>query len=143
MNEEQKHMGLRTEWVSFCTDAPPTDIRTATGAHPRAFGTFPRILAKYVREEKVISLEAAVRKMTSLPANRLRLFDRGRIAIGMAADLTVFDPERVQDTASFVKPLSFPEGLPYVVVNGVLAIDQERWTGALPGKVLRLRNSLP
>ncbi|MCC6391216.1 MAG: D-aminoacylase [Bryobacterales bacterium] len=142
MNEEQKHLALRTEWVSFCTDAPPTDIRTATGAHPRAFGTFPRILAKYVREEKVISLEAAVRKMTSLPANRLRLFDRGRIAIGMAADLVVFDPERIQDTASFVKPLSFPEGLPYVVVNGVLAIDQEKWTGATPGKVLRLKSSL-
>ncbi|MBL8231264.1 MAG: D-aminoacylase [Bryobacterales bacterium] len=137
MNEEQKHMALRTEWVSFCTDAPPANIETATGAHPRAFGSFPRILAKYVREEKVISVEAAIRKMSSLAANRLRLLDRGRIAPGMAADLVVFDPDRVQDKASFTKPLAFPEGLPYVIVNGVVAIDQDKSTGARAGKVLK------
>lgn len=101
MNEEQKWEALRTEWVSVCTDAEPINIATATSAHPRAFGSFVRILAKYVREEKIVSLEAAVRKMSSLPANRLKLYDRGRIAPGMAADLLVFEPERVQDTATF------------------------------------------
>ncbi len=137
MNEEQKHLALRTEWVSFCTDAAPSNIETATGAHPRAFGSFPRVLAKYVREEKVISVEAAVRKMSSLAANRLRLFDRGRIAVGLAADLVVFDPEKVRDLASFTKPLAFPEGMPYVVVNGVVAVDGGKWTGAKAGRVLR------
>lgn len=137
MNEEQKHLALRTEWVSFCTDAAPANIATASGAHPRAFGSFPRILAKYVREENIISVETAIRKMSSLAANRLRLLDRGRIAPGMAADLVVFDPDRVQDKASFTKPLAFPEGLPYVIVNGVVAIDQEKSTGARAGKVLK------
>lgn len=137
MNEEQKYLALRTEWVSFCTDAPPSNIETATGAHPRAFGSFARVLSKYVREEKVISVEAAVRKMSSLAANRLRLFDRGRIATGLAADLVVFDPATVRDLASFTKPLAFPEGMPYVIVNGVLAVDNGKWTGAKPGRVLR------
>jgi len=137
MNEEQKHLALRTEWVSFCTDAAPTSIDTATGAHPRAFGSFPRILAKYVREEKIITLEAAIRKMSSLAANRLRLFDRGRIATGMAADLVIFDEQKIQDTATFTKPLSFPEGMPYVIVNGVVAVDEGRSTGAKAGRVLR------
>jgi N-acyl-D-aspartate/D-glutamate deacylase len=137
MDERQKHLALRTEWISFCTDAAPANIATATGAHPRAFGSFPRVLAKYVREEKILSVEAAVRKMSSLAANRLRLFDRGRIAEGMAADLVVFDPDRVQDKASFTNPLAFPEGIPYVVVNGVVAVDQERTTGARSGQVLK------
>jgi len=80
MNEEQKHLALRTEWVSICTDSPPLSTAVATNAHPRAFGSFPRILAKYVRDEHIISLEAAIRKMTSLAANQLMIYDRGRIA---------------------------------------------------------------
>jgi N-acyl-D-aspartate/D-glutamate deacylase len=123
--------------VSIDTDAPPTDARTATYAHPRAFGSFVRVLAKYVREEKVIPLEAAVRQMSSLPANFLHLYDRGRIAPGMAADLLVFDPDKVQDTATFTKPLSFPTGMPYVIVNGKVAIDNGRLTDANAGAVLR------
>lgn len=137
MDEAQKHLALRTEWVSFCTDAPPANIATATGAHPRAFGSYPRVLGKYVREEKIISVEMAVRKMSSLAANRLRLFDRGRIAEGLAADLVVFDPDRVTDKASFTNPLAFPEGMPYVIVNGVVAVDQEKATGARGGRVLK------
>jgi len=143
MNEEQKHLAMRTEWISFCTDAPPTNILTATGAHPRAFGSFPRVLAKYVRDEKVISLETAIRKMTSLAANRLQLYDRGRVATGMAADLVIFDANKVQDTATFEKPLSFPEGIDYVFVNGALVVDQSKSTGAKPGRVLRLGKPLP
>jgi len=138
MNEEQKVLALRTPWVSVCTDAPPTDARKATYAHPRAFGSFVRVLAKYVREEKVISLESAVRQMSSLPANFLRIYDRGRIAPGLAADLLVFDPEKVRDTATFTKPLSFPEGMPYVIVNGRVVIDDGRFTGENGGAVLRL-----
>ena len=139
MNEEQKRDGLRAEWMSVCTDAEPIAIETATNAHPRAFGSFTRILAKYVRDEKVISLEAAVRRMSSLPANVLKLHDRGRIATGMAADLLVFDPERVRDTATFVKPLSFSEGMPYVIVNGRVAIDNGRLTAENGGAILRSR----
>ena len=139
MDEEQKRAALRTPWVSVCTDSAPLNIRTATNAHPRAFGSFVRVLAKYVREEKVITLEQAVRQMSSLPANFLQLYDRGRIAPGMAADLLVFDPDRVQDHATFIKPLAFPTGMPYVIVNGKLAIDDGRFTEENGGQVLRHR----
>ena len=138
MNEEQKHKALRQEWVGVCTDSEPTDPATATGAHPRAFGTYPRILAKYVREEHVISLEGAVRRMSSLPANRLRLYDRGRIALEMAADLVIFDAARVRDTATFEKPMLLPEGIPYVIVNGKIEIDKGRFTEENGGEVLRV-----
>jgi N-acyl-D-aspartate/D-glutamate deacylase len=137
MNEEQKHLALRSEFISFCTDSEPINIAKATNAHPRGFGTFPRVLAKYVRDEQVISLEMAIRKMTSLPANRLKLFDRGRIAPGMTADLVVFDPNTIQDTATFAKPLSFPTGISYVLVNGKIAVDRGQSTGELAGRVLR------
>jgi N-acyl-D-aspartate/D-glutamate deacylase len=139
MNEGQKHLALRTEWVSLCTDAPPTPL-TATGAHPRAFGSFARVLGKYVREENVISLENAVRKMTALPANRLGLYDRGRITPGSAADLLILDPDQVADTATFTKPLSHSVGIPYVLVNGGAVIDNGRFTAANPGAVLRHRH---
>lgn len=142
MDEEQKRLALRSEFISFCTDSEPTDAAKASGAHPRAFGTYPRVLAKYVREEKVISLEMAIRKMTSLPANRLMLYDRGRIAPGMAADLVVFDPATIQDTATFAKPLSFPIGISYVLVNGKVAIAHGESTGELAGKALRRRSGI-
>jgi N-acyl-D-aspartate/D-glutamate deacylase len=137
MDEAQKHLALRTPFVSFCTDAPPTDRATATGTHPRAFGSFTRVLAYYVREQQVIPLEEAIRKMTSLPANRLRLYDRGRIAPGMAADLVVFDPAAVQDQASFEKPVALSTGMDTVIVNGGVAVENGKATGAKVGKVLR------
>jgi N-acyl-D-aspartate/D-glutamate deacylase len=137
MNEEQKRMALQSEFISLCTDAEPAAMETTTNAHPRAFGSFPRVLAKYVREEQVISLEMAVRKMTSLAANRLGLYNRGRIAPGMAADLVVFDPERIQDTATFAKPLAFPEGMPWVLVNGRIQVERGEATSELGGRVLR------
>jgi len=104
--------------------------------HPRLYGCFPRFLARYVREQKLISLEEAVRRMTGAPAERMGFPDRGRLAVGMAADLTLFDPDTVRDVATFEDPLRFPEGIPYVVVNGVLVKDQGQHTGALPGQVL-------
>lgn len=140
MNEEQKHLALRTEFVSFCTDAQPTSLADTTGAHPRAFGSFARVLGKYVREEQVISLEAAVRKMTSLAANRLSLHTRGRIAPGMAADLLVFDPRLVRDIATFERPLAYSEGMDYVLVNGMMVIENGRPADSRPGKLLKPRH---
>lgn len=105
--------------------------------HPRLYGTFPRILGRYVRQERVISLEEAVRKMTSAPAARLGLRDRGVLKVGNAADLVLFDPATVRDTATFEDPLRFPEGMPCVWVNGVAVKRDHQPTHALPGQVLR------
>jgi len=142
MNEGQKQAALRASFVSIDCDAAPINPANSAASlgqssAPRAFGTFARILAKYVREEHVISLEDAVRKMSSLPANSLKLFDRGRLSPGFRADILVFDPAKVQDTATFDKPLSYSVGFDYVLVNGTLVIDNNRSTGALSGSVLR------
>ena len=137
MNEEQKYLAMRTEFLSFCTDAAPVNPANTTGAHPRAFGTFPRILAKYVREDRAVSLEMAIRKMTSLPANRLKLYDRGRIAPGMAADLVVFDPATIQDQATFEKPMMYSTGMEYVIVNGKIVVEGTQSSNQNAGRVLR------
>ena len=136
-NEEQKREIYGENFVSVSSDAEPTDPAVHPHAHPRAFGTFPRILSKYVREDHVLTLPDAIRAMTSLPADQLRLFDRGRIALGMAADITIFDPDTVQDTATYSQPASYPRGIYYVFVNGRLAVDNGRVTGTLAGQVLR------
>ena len=137
MDENQKYAALRAPFVSIGSDAEPMNPSTSTYAHPRTFGTFPRILAKYVREEKVITLESAIREMTSLPANQLKLRNRGRIAPGMAADLVLFDPAKITDTATFEKPLSYAIGVDFVLVNGQVVIDHGQPTNVLAGKVLR------
>ncbi|MBI4166186.1 MAG: D-aminoacylase [Acidobacteria bacterium] len=142
MNEEQKHQALRAPFVAIDTDAAPINPETAKTAlgqsfHPRAFGAFPRVLSKYVREERVISLEVAVQKMTSLAANRLWLYDRGRISIGSVADIVIFDPHKVKDTATFTEPLSYSVGMQYVFVRGTPVIDEGRWTGSMTGEVIR------
>jgi len=105
--------------------------------HPRAYGTFARILGKYVRQEKTLSLEKAVFKMTGLPAWRLKIWDRGLIRPGMKADLTLFDPDKVIDKATFANPAQYPEGIEHVVVNGVIAVENGEHTGKIAGKVLR------
>jgi N-acyl-D-amino-acid deacylase len=137
MNEEQKHLALRAPWVSIDVDTSPANPANATSTHPRAFGAFPRVLAKYVREDGVITLEEAVRKMSSLAANRLGLHDRGRIAPGLLADLVIFDPDLVQDRATFTSPMEMAEGIDFMLVNGVLVIDEGRLTHATPGRILR------
>ena len=104
--------------------------------HPRAYGTFPRILRKYVREEKLLTLEDAIRKFTSLPAGRMRFGDRGVLKAGMWADVVVFDPETVRDLATFDRPNQLSEGMRFVLVNGVPVIEEGKMTNALPGKVL-------
>ena len=137
MDEEQKHLGMRAPFVTFDNDAAPTNPAAVASSHPRAFGAFPRILAKYVRDENVISLEEAIRKLTSLPAEILKLHDRGRVEPGMVADLIVFDPETIQDRATFTQPLQYSEGVEYVVVSGELVIDDGLTTDARPGEVIR------
>ncbi len=105
--------------------------------HPRSYGTFPRVLGRYVRELKVLTLEDAVRKMSSLPADRMGLKDRGRLAEGAWADVVVFDPATVADKATYQNPHQYPEGIPYVIVNGVPVVDNGKWSGAGPGQVLK------
>ena len=112
-------------------------VLSAGKPHPRSYGTFPRFLSRYVREQKVVSLEEAIRKMTMLPASRLGLTQRGRIAPGMWADLVAFDPDTVADTATYDAPHSYPVGIPHVVVNGELVIQDGAYTAATPGKVLK------
>ena len=107
--------------------------------HPRAWGTFARYLAVYVRELGLVRMEEMVRKMTSLPAQRLGFFDRGVLRPGAAADVVCFDSERVRDTATYEEPRRAPEGIPYVLVNGQVVVDLQRHTGALPGRALRRR----
>jgi N-acyl-D-aspartate/D-glutamate deacylase len=137
MNEEQKREIYSKDFVSVSSDSDPSDPATAPHVHPRTFGTFPRILAKYVREEHAMTLPGAVRAMTSLPADQLKLYDRGRIAPGMAADIVIFDPETVRDTATYAVPATYPVGIPYVIVNGKVAVDNAKMTDALAGEVLR------
>ncbi len=141
MNEEQKRQALRAEWVMIDTDASPVNPATSASSHPRAFGAFPRVIAKYVREDGVITLEDAVRRMTSLAAHRLGLYDRGLIAPGMAADLLIFDPERVRDQADFADPMQYAEGMDYVLVNGVPVIDDRILVDVRPGRLLRRTGS--
>jgi dihydroorotase/N-acyl-D-amino-acid deacylase len=107
--------------------------------HPRAYGTFPRVLGVYVRERGILTLQEAVRRITLLPAQRLGLTDRGRIGEGMRADLVVFDPATVRDRATFTEPHQYPEGIPYVIVNGTVTVDDGAFIDARPGMVLRRR----
>ena len=140
MSEPDVALALQQPWVSIDNDYPgvsPEGILGEEHAHPRAYGTFPRILRKYVREEKKLALEEAIRKFSSLPAQRMRLTDRGVLKQGMWADVVVFDPETVRDSATFDDPNRLSEGMEYVLVNGVPVIEEGKMTGALPGKVLR------
>jgi N-acyl-D-amino-acid deacylase len=140
MSESDVSLALQQPWVSIDNDSEGTSPEGILGQehpHPRAYGTFPRILRKYVREEKKLTLEDAVRKFSALPAQRMRLTDRGVLKAGMWADVVVFDPATVRDLATFDNPNQLSQGMEYVLVKGVLVIDQGKMTGAKPGKVLR------
>jgi N-acyl-D-amino-acid deacylase len=105
--------------------------------HPRAIASYPRILSQYVREKEVLTLPEAIRKMTSLPAQKIGLEDRGLLLPGFAADITIFDTKTISDTATYVDPHQFPKGIEFVIVNGELVVEEEKHTGVLSGKVLR------
>jgi N-acyl-D-amino-acid deacylase len=140
MSEPDIVLALQQPWVSFDNDssgASPEGILGQEHPHPRAYGTFPRVLRKYVREESKLTLEDAIRKSSALPAQRMRLTDRGVLKAGMWADVVIFDPATVRDLATFANPNQLSQGMEYVLVNGVSVIDQGKMTGALPGKVLR------
>jgi N-acyl-D-amino-acid deacylase len=140
MNEADVVLALKQPWVSIDNDSQGTSPDGLLGEehpHPRAYGTFPRILRKYVREEHTLTLEEAIRKFTALPSQRMRLTDRGVLKQGMWADVVVFDPATIQDLATFEQPNQLSQGMAYVLVNGVPVIAEGKMTGMLPGKVLR------
>ena len=140
MSEPDVLLALQQPWVSINNDSSgssPEGLLGREHPHPRAYGTFPRILRKYVREEKKLSLEDAIRKFSALPAQRMRLTDRGVLKQDMWADVVIFDPATIRDLATFENPNQLSQGMEYVLVNGVPVIDQGKMTGALPGKVLR------
>jgi dihydroorotase/N-acyl-D-amino-acid deacylase len=140
MSEADMRLAMQSPFVSFCTDS---GARAADGplagsmSHPRGWGSYPRILGHYVRDEKVLSLESAVHKMTGAPAARVGLRERGLIKEGMFADITVFDPAKVIDRATFESPNQYPAGIEYVLVNGKVSVDKGERTAALGGRVLR------
>jgi N-acyl-D-aspartate/D-glutamate deacylase len=140
MDEGDMRAALKHPLVMMGTDsggmAPDSPAPTA-GVHPRAWGSAARILGKYVREERLLPLEEAVRKMTSLPAQRMRLWDRGVVRPGAFADLVVFDPATIRDRATFELPRQYAEGIRYVAVNGQLVVDGGQITAARPGRALR------
>ena len=138
MSEENVAMQIGQPWMKFGTDAGGIDPETATGlSHPRAYGTFTRILGKYVREEGVTTLEEAVRKMSSAVATRLHIKDRGLLKEGFFADVVVFDPETVGDHATYDEPHQLSTGIEHVFVNGIEVVNGGRHTGAMPGVPVR------
>ena len=140
MSEDDVKTAMVQPWVAFnCDNAgvSPDGVLGASMCHPRAYGTFPRVLGRYVRDDQVLRLEEAVRKMTSLPAQRLGLRDRGLLRPGAYADVTVFHPGKVIDRATFDNPHQYSEGIVYVFVNGASVVDQGKITDRLPGRILR------
>ena len=140
MSEADMRAAMASPYVTFCTDsgARATDGPLAgSKSHPRGWGTYPRILGRYVRDEKLLSLESAVHKMTGASAARVGLRDRGLIKEGMFADITVFDPGKVLDVATFESPNQYPTGIEYVLVNGKVSVDHGQHTSTLAGRVLR------
>jgi N-acyl-D-aspartate/D-glutamate deacylase len=138
MSEGDVELAMKQPWVGIGSDgsAVNPDMAFEGKPHPRYFGTFPRVLGVYVREKHVLTLPDAIRKMTSLPAAITGLTERGLLRPNLAADITIFNPETVSDRATFENPFQYPVGILYVIVNGVVVIDQSRHTGARPGRVL-------
>jgi N-acyl-D-amino-acid deacylase len=139
MSEPDVALALRQPWVSICNDSQGTGPDGLLGKehpHPRAYGTFPHVLRKYVREDKTLTLEDAIRKFSALSAQKMRLADRGVLKQGMWADIVVFDPETIRDVATFDNPNQLSDGMRFVLVNGVPVIDEGKMTNALPGKVV-------
>ena len=138
--EEDMNLALRQPWASVGSDGSALAVEGPLRRghpHPRNFGTFPRILGVYVRERHLLTLEDAVRKMTSLNAAKLGLRDRGTLRVGAFADVTGFDPSKVIDRSTYAEPFRYNEGIAHVIVNGRVVLDRGRSTGARPGRALR------
>ena len=138
-SEPDMQLFMKQPWTSIGSDGSAVSPDGPSGRshpHPRYYGTFPRVLGRYARELKVLSLPEAVKKMTSMNADKIGVKDRGRLREGLWADVTIFDPDRVIDRATFEHPHQFPAGIRYVIVNGAVTIDNEQHTGALAGRVL-------
>jgi N-acyl-D-amino-acid deacylase len=140
MREEDLQAFLKAPEIMVCTDGGGG---RSPFAHPRGAGSFPRVLGRYVREQGVLTLPEAVRKMTSLPARRMGFADRGRIAPGMKADLVLFDAARVRDTATVEEPNAAPVGIPHVLINGRFVVRDGKPTGLRPGEVVTQRPDGP
>jgi N-acyl-D-amino-acid deacylase len=141
MREEDVRYLLGVPWTTIGSDGTavaPEGVFLESHPHPRWYGSFPRVLGRYVREEGVLELPEAVRKMTSLAASRIGLDDRGTVAEGMVADLVVFDPATIVDRATFTEPHQLSQGVEWLVVNGELVLDAGEHTGATPGRALRV-----
>ena len=132
MDEEDLRRILRFQDAMIGSDGLPHD----TFPHPRLWGTFPRVLGHYSRDLGLFSLEEAVYRMTGVPARVFGLTGRGTIRTGACADIVLFDPDRIIDQATYDDPCQFPAGIPYVLVNGAIAVDQEKCTGALAGRAV-------
>lgn len=142
MSDEDVDRIFKQPFTMVASDAGVTDVAGAGIPHPRGFGNNARVLSVYVREKKLVSLEDAVRKMTSLPAGVFKLWDRGLLRPGMAADLVLFDEKTVMDRARFEQPKQYPVGIRVVLVNGQTVIENDKHTGAKPGRILRLRTAV-
>jgi N-acyl-D-aspartate/D-glutamate deacylase len=139
MREDDVREALRQPFIALGTDQPGQAVdgpTAATYSHPRGWGSATRILGHYVREEHVLTLEEAVRKMTSLPATRMKIWDRGLIRPGLMADIVAFDPVTVADRATYANPRQYSVGVPYVMVNGQFVVDDSKITDARPGRPL-------
>jgi len=139
-SEEDMRYALKQPFVSIGSDGTAVTEEGPLAAghpHPRYYGTFPRILGRYVRDEKVLSLEEAIRKMTSANAAKIGSFDRGILRPGLRADVTVFDADHVIDHATFAQPHQYSTGIEYVIVNGRIVLDRGQHTGARPGVILK------
>ena len=137
MDEADLRAGLTPPWSMISSDGEAMAAGSSELVHPRNYGTFPRVLARYVREEKLLTLEDAVRKMTGLPAQTLRLRDRGFLRAGAKADLVVFDPRTVLDRATFTEPHQLAAGIRWVIINGGLSLEDGRLNDRLNGRVLK------
>jgi N-acyl-D-aspartate/D-glutamate deacylase len=138
LSEEDMQYALKQSWVAVGSDSGAVvGAMREAGAHPRAYGTFPRVAGHYVRDVHLFSLEEAVHKMTSLAASRAGFTDRGTLRVGARADVIVFNPKTIRDTSTYEDPHHFAEGISNVIVNGTAVLRDGKMTGALPGRVLR------
>ncbi len=136
MSEDDMKYAMAQDWLMFSSDGSAISYDVNTLIHPRNYGSFPRVLRKYVREEKVLTLESAIRKMTSLPAQLLNMKKRGSLLVGYKADIIIFDPETIRDNATYLNPHKYSTGIEYVIINGKISIENRKYNSALNGKVL-------